>query len=86
MRYFLGDPSLHIVGCILRDSAPVVQVAAAIRADEFSAALVSAALNQAGVLISSVSSGSCSAANWTWNSKHTSLPLATLMNHTLQER
>jgi D-alanyl-D-alanine carboxypeptidase len=85
-RYYLGDPALYITGCINRDSAPSVQVAAAIKCHDFTASLLSAALNQAGVLISSISSGNCASANWSWNIKHTSLPLSNLMNHTLQER
>jgi D-alanyl-D-alanine carboxypeptidase len=45
-----------------------------------------AALNQAGVDIRSVVEGSCASTRSSWNIKHSSPPLASLMNHTLQER
>ena len=85
-RYYLGDPVLHVTGCIPRDAPPSIQVAAAVKADEFSALLFAAALRQAGVAIGSISSGACASASWDWGVKHSSLALSTLMNHTLQER
>ena len=85
-RYYLGDPVLYVTGCIPRDAPPSIQVAAAVKADEFSALLFAAALRQAGVAIGSISSGACASASWDWGVKHSSLALSTLMNHTLQER
>jgi len=85
-RYYLGDPVLHVTGCIPRDAPPSIQVAAAIKADAFASSLFAAALNQAGVAVGSISSGSCADASWSWGVKHSSLALSTLMNHTLQQR
>jgi hypothetical protein len=84
-RYYLGDPTLHVTGCISHDSAPYVQVVAAIKSD-FAASLFRAALNQAGVFIRSTTAGACASSTWSWNMKHSSLPLSSLMNHTLQDR
>ena len=85
-RYYLGDPTLYVTGCISRDSAPYVQVVAAIKSDDFGWSLFRAALNQAGVFIRSTTAGACASSTWSWNMKHSSLPLSSLMNHTLQDR
>jgi D-alanyl-D-alanine carboxypeptidase len=85
-RYYLGDPALYVTGCIPRDSAPYIQVVAAIKSGDFAASLFRAALHQAGVFIGRTTTAACALTTWSWNMKHTSLPLSSLMNHTLQDR
>jgi D-alanyl-D-alanine carboxypeptidase len=81
-----GVARRYVTGCISRDSAPYIQVVAAIKSDDFAASLFRAALYQAGVFISSTTTAACASTTWSWNMKHTSLPLSSLMNHTLQDR